>query len=432
MGTLLEPGAKVVLTTFGTHGDLFPFLALAKQLRARGMRPVLATSAFHRPQVEAAGVGFAPLAPDEQQLQRDLGEDLKTLMRRGMHKLSGPRFVVTRVLMPYLAETLRDLEAACEDAQLLVSHLYSFAAPLARERLGLPWVSLALQPMAFFPVHEPAVVSELLPLHRLQPLLGAAAYARLQGAMQAGTRSWTRPVDALRRELGLAPAPGNPLFEGQHGSEGCIAMFDPLLMADARDLPPRTAFAGFCHYNGDDTALGPALDDFLARHPAPVVFTLGTSAVHNPGRFYEIASAVCARLGLPAVLLRGEGAQETALPPQQIALPWASHAALFPRARAVVHQGGIGTCAQALRAGVPQLVVPFGNDQPDNAARLCRLGVARSLSTLRLGARSMERELRGLVDEPRHARSAREAAARLMPRDGAETGAELLMRLPLG
>ena len=417
----LRAGDKVVLTTLGTAGDVYPFVAIAQRLKARGMRPVVATSSFHRPLVESRGIEFCPLAPDETQLLHDLGEPFEVLMRRVMHPISGPRFGITRIVLPYLAQTHRQLEAACRDAALLVSHTYSFAAPLLAERTGIQWRSLCLQPLTFLSAHDPAVLSAQVPVHRLQPWLGPQHYARLLRMVRFATRGWMRPVRRLRRELGLPETRLHPLFDGQFAPQGVYAMFDPLLMRDTRDLPVAVRFAGFTHFDGTDALLPASLSDFLDRGDAPIVCTLGTSAVHNPGHFYQVASDCCRRLGRRAVFLGSPQTMTPDLPDDQWAVPWASHRALFARAALVVHQGGMGTCGQALRAGVPQLVVPFANDQPDNAARLTGLGVALSLRVSHLCDASMHGALHRLLHEPAFAAQARDVATRLLPQDGAET-----------
>jgi UDP:flavonoid glycosyltransferase YjiC (YdhE family) len=104
----------------------------------------------------------------------------------------------------------------------------------------------------------------------------------------------------------------------------------------------------------------------------------------------------------------------------------APHQLLFPRARAVVHQGGAGTTAQALRAGCPMLVVPHSHDQPDNAFRVSRLGVARTLYPKRYTAPRVASELRPLLEEPRYAERAAATAAVVRQEGGAAAAAELI------
>jgi UDP:flavonoid glycosyltransferase YjiC (YdhE family) len=171
--------------------------------------------------------------------------------------------------------------------------------------------------------------------------------------------------------------------------------------------------------------LPPALETFLAAGPPPLVFTLGSSAVGAAGRFYHESAAAAARLGARAVLLTGGFAanQPARVPDGVLVVDRAPHQLLFPRARAVVHQGGAGTTAQALRAGSPMLVVPHSHDQPDNAYRVARLGVARTLYPKRYTAAHAARELRRLLDDPSYADHARSVAALVATEGGGDAAA---------
>jgi UDP:flavonoid glycosyltransferase YjiC (YdhE family) len=132
-------------------------------------------------------------------------------------------------------------------------------------------------------------------------------------------------------------------------------------------------------------------------------------------------------LGQRAVLLKGE--QELDLPPLPdsiMAVDYAPYGEILPRARAVVHQGGIGTTAQALRAGVPMLVVPFSHDQPDNAARITRLGVGRTIEIKHYNSDTAARELRSLMEDPSYAKRATEVARTVRSENAATTAVDLI------
>jgi UDP:flavonoid glycosyltransferase YjiC (YdhE family) len=114
------------------------------------------------------------------------------------------------------------------------------------------------------------------------------------------------------------------------------------------------------------------------------------------------------------------------LPAGVIAVPYAPHAAVFPRAAVVVHQGGIGTTGEAMRAGRPMLVVPYSHDQPDQAARLTRLGVARRVPRERYAAAVAAREIRGLLEDARYAERAAGIGSRVRIETGAATASHLV------
>jgi len=197
------------------------------------------------------------------------------------------------------------------------------------------------------------------------------------------------------------------------------------------DWPPHVRTTGFVFYNGPDPALSPELEEFLVAGPPPVVFTLGTSAVGAAGRFYHESAAAAARLGVRAVLLIGSFEQnrpDGELSRDVLVVERAPHQLLFPRASAIVMHGGIGTTGQALRSGRPVLVVPHGHDQFDNAHRITKLGVARTLHPKRYRAPRVARELARLLTDDYRAR-AESVAAVVRSEGGAEAAAEELERI---
>ncbi len=158
------------------------------------------------------------------------------------------------------------------------------------------------------------------------------------------------------------------------------------------------------------------------------MFTLGTSAVGAAGRFYHESAAAVGKLGVRAVLLTGGFAQNRPddLPPNVLLVDRAPHQLLFPRASAVVHQCGAGTTAQALRAGHPMLLVPHGHDQFDNARRVRKLGVARTVFPTEYRAERVARELRALLDDPSYRERAAATAAIVREEGGAEAAADVI------
>jgi UDP:flavonoid glycosyltransferase YjiC (YdhE family) len=110
-----------------------------------------------------------------------------------------------------------------------------------------------------------------------------------------------------------------------------------------------------------------------------------------------------------------------------VALDYAPLAQILPRAAAVVHAGGIGTCAESLRAGIPSVVIPFSFDQPDNAERLRRLGVAEVANRFRIS--SLAVPLRRILENPEASTRARALAGRIEPRAAVSRGVDLLERL---
>jgi UDP:flavonoid glycosyltransferase YjiC (YdhE family) len=252
-------------------------------------------------------------------------------------------------------------------------------------------------------------------------------YGRLVRLMaDRATRPWMEPVMRLREAHGITDR-SNPLLDGQFSPTMTLAMFSSMLGAPQSDWPAHTRQTGFVFHNGALTMPG-ELERFLDEGEPPVVFTLGSSAVGAPGRFYAESAAAIERLGVRAVLLTGGFAENERVAPSRrvLLVQTAPHQSLFPRAAAIVHHGGVGTTGQGLRAGRPTLVVPYAHDQPDNAARLVRLGVARSVPATRYDATVVSRELERLLQDGRFQTRAAAVADRVSREDGAAAGADAI------
>jgi UDP:flavonoid glycosyltransferase YjiC (YdhE family) len=170
---------------------------------------------------------------------------------------------------------------------------------------------------------------------------------------------------------------------------------------------------GFCFYDGQsDTGKMPdALTKYLDAGEPPIVFTLGSAAVMDPRDFFVESVKAAKILGRRAVLLYGVfGEHPSELTDDIVGFDYAPYSLLFPRAACVVHQAGVGTTGQVLRAGVPHLIVPFAHDQPDNAARCRRLGVAEIIDRDSYTAESSAKMLRQILEDNRYRQRAAEVA----------------------
>jgi UDP:flavonoid glycosyltransferase YjiC (YdhE family) len=413
---------RIVLNSWGSLGDLFPYIALGRALKARGHTAVLAVPDIHRPMVEAAGLEHADVGPEVDPSNREL-------IARVMDPLRGPDFLIRMVIMPALRTTHAQMRAAAADADLIVTHPVAFAGPIVAEELRRPWVSTVLAPASLYSRTDTPV---LLPFAGAIALrrLGAWTMRPVLAIARRATAKWLAPVHALRGELGL-PGTGNPLFGGQRSPHLNLALFSRVLSEPQPDWPPHTEITGFPFYN-EPAPLSPELAAFLDAGPAPVVFTLGSSAIWNPGSFYAESAKAVEQLGLRAVMLVGPlAANRPLVDPRRILLvDSAPHDQLFPRAACIVHQGGAGTTGQALRAGKPMIVVPHAHDQPDNAYRVERLGVSRTIFPGAYRAPRVARAIADLLRSPAAQARAAIVGSTVRSEGGAEVAADLIAGVP--
>lgn len=413
--------ARILLGALGSHGDIDPFIGLGVGLAARGHAVTLATSPYYARAVTGAGLTFAPVGPD-------LSPADPALVAKVMHPVRGSELVLRELVAPWIPRFAADCAPLVREAELVVTHPLMMVLPLLAQHHGVPWASTQLSPVTFLSPTDMPVLPPfpwVKQLERLGPWVGRG----LAAAGRRATRPWLRPVDRLREQLGL-PDRGHPLFEGGHSPSLVLALYSRVLGEPQPDWPAHTVLTGAIGQDAmHGAALPPALAAFLDDGPPPVVFTLGSSAVITPGHFWEASVAAARRLGVRAVLLAGPFApalQGAGLPAGMLAVERAPHSLLFPRCAAVAHQCGVGTLMQGLRAGLPTLAVPYANDQPDNAYRIARLGVARVIPAWRYRARGAAAALDALLHDPAHRDAAARVAARVRAEDGVRTACEAL------
>lgn len=388
---------RIVLATFGSLGDLHPSIAVGLELRSRGHEVVFATNVSHEERVTRHGFEFHPIRPN-------VGPEDPAAVAYLMDLKRGPERMLRELLFPSLRDMYADLAVACEGADVLFSGELIYAAPMLAEKTGLPWASFALAPLSFFSAYDPPVVPPypwLARLYRFGPRVGGliATFGR------ATTKSWIGPVLELRKVLGLEPG-AHPIFEGKFSPRLTVAMFSPLLGSPQPDWPANSVQTGFSFYDAGG-ALSPELEAFLDAGEPPVVFTLGSAAVINPGKFFDESIKAATQTGMRALLVAGDWRPEKTPPAHVHVTGYAPYSAVFARASMVVHQGGIGTTAQVLRAGKPMVVVPYGFDQPDNAARLERLGVSETIGRNQYDAQRVTNALRVVAGYRERARAVR-------------------------
>jgi len=421
----------ILLPTYGSLGDIHPFLAIALELKARGHQPVLATSQLYRAKIEELGIGFHAIAPEMPPT-----EEWNTAIPRLMDGKKGTRRLFREIFMPSLRQSYADLLPAMQEADLTVAHTIVYAAPLCAQALQKKYLSVVLAPLAFWSAYDPPFVAGVPLMEKLHTNL--RAQQMLKRLARKVSLRWVREVGRFRAELGL-PTDEHPLFEGSFSPHGVLALFSKELAAPQPDWPPHTTQTGYCFYDrkgtlyGDDRYIGSLaydIETFLQQGDEPVIFTLGSAAVFDARNFYIAAVEAMRALNKRAILLIGNEANRPANLPQNdgqiAAFEYAPFSELFPRGAAVVHQGGAGTTGQVMRAGVPSIVMPYSHDQPDHAMRLQRLGVGRTLPRPQYNAATLAGELGTLLGDASFALKAREIGARMQKENGTVAAVDVI------
>lgn len=380
----------VLLLTFGTGGDLQPFLVMAAALQARGHRTLLVAPRFHEATVQATGLAYAAFGTHEQ-AQQVLDDPALWDERKGFG-------VVWRGLLPSLNEIHALLVAHAQAGPCSVlchPFLVPVVAMARAQQPSLRIVCAYLAPSTLRTVHHPLAVGSLnvpawVPLAWRRALWRAIDRYSIDPDLLPG-------LNAARAAQGLPPV-ASFLPHMEAAPDASVGLFPPWYAHRQPDWPASFVEGQFPLRPVPPGQQLPAeLEDFLTAGPAPIAFTPGTGHRHAAG-YFESAMAVLRSLGRRGLFITPFGEQVPAtLPPQVHWVPHAPFELLLPRLAVLVHHGGIGTTAEAMRAGVPQLVVPFAFDQFDNGQRVQRLNAGRVLPAARAIPRRLRREISALL-----------------------------------
>ncbi|MBX3475937.1 MAG: glycosyltransferase, partial [Planctomycetes bacterium] len=376
---------RVLIYPVGSHGDVHPFVGIGRALQARGHEVYLCTSGYYQAMAERAGLPFEAIgtAQDFQRVTKDpdLWHPRKAfgaVVRHGMERCYAPAVEIAR-------------RQHVAGRTVVVCSTLGLAARNAAEVVGAPLVTVHLAPSIFFSVDKPPRFPGMIWWRGMPRWLTKFQYwvaeRMTDGTVLPG-------LNAFRRQHGLEPA-RRIVRHWWHAPRRVIGLFPDWFGPPQLDWPNQVRLTGFPLF--DETGQRPTppeLEPFLAAGTPPIIFTPGSAMAHGQA-FFRQAVKTCELLGRRGILL--SQFPETIprdLPATVRHFEYVPFSEVFPRAAALVSHGGIGTCAQALRAGIPHLVQHMAHDQLDNAERLKELGVGAGIAAARFTAARAARKLR--------------------------------------
>jgi len=380
----IQTKSTILLCTIGSAGDVYPFIGIGQELKKRGFRVVLITSEYFESQAHSAGLEFFGLGSSEDYQSIIQDPDLWSPDK-------GFKVFADRVVFPIMEPAYEVIAGFDPSKTIIVAQGQFFAAHIAHEKLGFPFITIHLQPAAFRSVHE----FPLLPIS-LPPFVVRGLFSLIDALVL--DKLFAPNINRFRQSLGL-PSINKIFGRWMHSPQKNIGLFPAWFAQLQPDWPPQTQLTSFVYYDkqSGNEDVSNELDAFLSAGSPPIIFTAGTAMKHAD-QFFRDCIEACQLLGQRGILLTQHPEQlPDELPPgiQQFAyLPFSK---ILPRALALVHHGGIGTTAQAIAAGIPQVIRPMAHDQPDTAARVEKLGIGVSLSPQKFNAASLAEKLNALV-----------------------------------
>ncbi|MBK8989138.1 MAG: glycosyltransferase [Chloroflexi bacterium] len=393
-----------LLPTIGSAGDVHPVISLGRGLQARGHQVTITTSAYFEPLIRQMGLEFIPLGTAEAYQQAAANPLL-------WHPTKAFEFTALQFLLPATRTLYAILQAMDPRKTVVIAPSLAFGARLAQEKLGIPMISAHLQAAVLRSVHQAPVNGPVILPDWLPPSLKSLWFRLMDGGV-------VDPVvlpelNRFRTELGLPPI-RRVFHQWMHSTQLVLGLFPDWYAPPQPDWPPHTQLTGFIHFEREtERPFPPAIHDFLENGSPPILFTPG-SAMQHGARFFQAALEACQLLGRRGLFVSSHAEQmPTNLPDTICCAPYLPFSQVLPRTAALVFHGGVGTMAQGLAAGIPLLVMPMSHDQPDNAARLKRLGVGEYLWPQKFTGTAVARKLDHLLNDTAVAANSRRCAARI-------------------
>ena len=359
---------KFLLHPVGSAGDVYPFVGLGLALKSRGHDVTVLTSGYFRETVERVGLKFVDTLPKDDFLKLAGNPNL-------WHPVWGAGTLLKSMDRSLLKRCYSEIEKRYEPGNtVLLTPCIGFAGKLAHEVLGIPLITVALQPALLWSQYDSPVldgVAKWAPiwLKRLQYFLAERLLV---------DPNILPTLNGLRKELGLKTISG---ITSWWLSPQCILCMFPEWYAPRQpDWSDAVRYSQFPLWNENESeSLPDDVTQFLNDGEKPIVFTPGSANMYGES-FFAVAAEACQQIGRRGMLFSKFREQlPDSLPVGVEHFKYAPFNRLLPHCAAICHHGGIGTLANALAAGIPQLIMPFTYDQPDNAARIRRLGVGDSL-----------------------------------------------------
>jgi UDP:flavonoid glycosyltransferase YjiC (YdhE family) len=374
---------RVVLTSYGSTGDIEPFLALASELRCHGHAVTLALVPYFGPRVRQLGVEFVPIGPDV---------PAQEFTWNWLYR--SPQDIAAGV-----ERLFDDLRAACAGNDLLISSAEQPMARAVHDLTQIPYVSIRL-------IHPPAPPFEQSPREQIMAAL----------------------VNSLRSRFKL-PRLRYPLTADSHSPQLALYALSRTFLQPAPEWPAHHHVTGFIISEEPAGTPDPALMQFLAAGEPPVVVSLGSAVYKDPAALTEVLLAAIARVGCRVVVQQGWAGlaqRQQALPNVHI-VDYIPHSWLFPHASCVITHGGLGTMVRSFLSGVPVIGIPHMEETAISMRYAAQLGgVGATLWHEDVSAEALADGIIETLRNPRYRAAARELGQAIVAEQGVQTARRLV------
>lgn len=416
---------RIAMIAMGSRGDIQPYIALGKGLKAVGHRVRLITHENFEGLVSAYGLEFCPMKGNVQAFMED--PENRQLLESGNFLAINARTAKAsqRAAVDWAEGSL----AACQGVELLIAGVGGLFLSLAlAEKLKLPLLQAYIFP--FTPTKAFPAILFPQSIAKLGGVVNQLSHHLFRQIMWQASRTGNRL--ARSQVLDLPPAPFFGSYNSDHFQRYPILYgLSPSVIAKPSDWQ-NTYLTGYWFLDEAPNWTPPAaLLEFLQKGSPPVFIGFGSMVSRNPEETAELVLQAIQLTGQRALLQSGwSGLRKSDLPDTVLMVDSIPHSWLFPRVAAVVHHGGAGTTAAGLRAGIPTIVIPFFGDQPFWGQRVAALGVGTApIPRKELTAERLAEAIHKAVSDRTMRQRAANLGAKIQAEDGVANAVAVVQEL---
>lgn len=361
---------RISILTLGTRGDVEPYLALAQKALEKGHQAVICTGKTFKPLIEKAGIEYHQAASDLMAML-ETAEGQMVFKHALRHPFRTKKFL-GEVVNPAFRKTLDQCYAAAQGADVILYHPKVFGAPDIAEALDIPCISIPPVPITF-PIDEFPNLA-ISPTKNLGKRLNHWSYS----VMAQAERSSINEVNDFREKTLHLPKRKSGLYSFSLKGQA-IPIIYPIskaLFPEVTSWEGRVLTPGFFYRDPPADQLDPKLTAFLNAGPAPIIISFSSMPLKAPEKFKNRLLEALHASHQRGIILTGNSGLRFDEDEDLLTIDAAPHLLLFPHGKGIVHHGGVGTMAAAIKSGKPQLIIPFSVDQPFWANRLYQQGYA--------------------------------------------------------
>jgi sterol 3beta-glucosyltransferase len=361
---------KISILTLGTRGDVQPFVALAQKALEKGHQAVICTGKTFKPFIEEAGIEFIEAASDLMAMLETAEGQM--VFKHALHHPFRTKKYLDEVVNPAFRQTLDQFYEAAQGSDVILYHPKAFGAPDIAEVLDIPCISIPPVPITF-PIEEFPNLA-ISPTKNLGKRLNHWTYAVIAQA----ERSSINEVNDFREKTLHLPKRKSGLYTFSLNGQ-VIPIIYPIskaLFPEVTSWEGRVLTPGFFYLDSQAVHLDSTLTAFLNSGPAPIIISFSSMPLKAPEQFKNRLQDALHATHQRGILLSGNSGFRFDEDENLLTIDAAPHSLLFPHGKGIVHHGGVGTMAAAIKSGKPQLIIPFSVDQPFWANRLYQQGSA--------------------------------------------------------